>query len=79
MENTEVVVSKRFSLDKFDFLKAALITAASPVVEYLIEALNAGGFIAINWKHAITIGISAGLVYIAKNFLSTTSTTAKTK
>lgn len=77
MEETKVVTSKRFSLDKFDWLKAALMAAGTPIVEYLVESLNAGGFTGIDWKHAIAIGLSAGLLYILKNFLSTSTTTVK--
>jgi len=78
MENTEVVVSKKFSLDKYDWLKAALLTVAVPVTEYLLEALNAGGFEAIEWKHTAIIAVSTFLTYIAKNFLSTSSKAIQT-
>lgn len=76
---TEVKTSKRFSLDKFDFLKAALIAAATPIAEYVIEKLQSGTWGDIEWGHAAAVGVSAGLVYIVKNFLTTTQTTVAQK
>lgn len=66
----------KFSLHLNDWLKALLIAIAAPVVDYLIGAIS-GGFEAIDWKHVLTVGVSAGLVYLAKNYLSPSTITIK--
>lgn len=73
----EQVTSKKFTLNKHDWLKAALMAAGTPVIEYLIESLGSGGFSTIDWKHAAAVGLGAGLLYLSKNFFTTSTTTVK--
>ena len=61
------VTSKQFSLSLNDFWKGLLIAIGSPVITILIQSLNTGE-LTFNWKAIATTGLSAGLMYLAKNF-----------
>lgn len=71
----EIVTSKKFSLGKYDYLKALLMATGTPVIEYLIEKLNTGTWSEINWAHALAVGASAGLLYLSKNFFTNSHAT----
>lgn len=71
------VVSKKFSWNKYDWLKGALLAAAAPVLDYLIEAFMSGGFKDVDWKHVLAVGLSAGMVYMKMTFFTTSTTTIK--
>lgn len=58
------------TLNKWDWLKALLIAILTPVVDYLIVAIQEQGFGAIDWNRVWVTGVSAALVYLVKNFLS---------
>jgi len=75
----KVVTSKKFSLNKFDWLKALLMAAGTPVLEYLAESLSTGQFDTLDWKHAAAIGMSTGLLYLSKNYFTNTHTTVTEK
>lgn len=75
----KIVTSKKFTLGKFDFLKAALMAAGSPVIEYILQSLSAGGFTDIDWKKAASIGVATGLLYLSKNFFTNSHTTVVQK
>lgn len=77
-EVVPVKENNKFSLNLNDGLKALLIAIAAPVVDYLITAINSG-FDKIDWKHALIVGISSGLVYLAKNFFSPSTVTIAKK
>lgn len=59
--------STRYSLSLNDFWKGLLIAVGSPVITILIQSLNEGS-LTFNWKAIATTGLSAGLMYLAKNF-----------
>lgn len=63
------VTSKRFQLKLSDGVKALLIAIATPVITIIINSLNAG-LLTFNWKNILITGLSAGLAYIIKNYLT---------
>jgi len=63
------VTSRQFWLNYKDFLKGLLVAFGTGAFMVAEPAINAGTFDAVNWRVAIGAGISAGVVYLAKNFL----------
>ena len=61
--------SKKFSLKLSDWLKALLVAIATPVIAIIIKSLDAG-VLTFNWKNILIAGLSAGLAYLVKNFLT---------
>lgn len=61
--------SKKFQLKLSDWEKALLIAIATPVLTTAIKSLDAG-LLVFNWKAMLITGLSAGLAYIIKNFLT---------
>jgi hypothetical protein len=61
------VTSKQFSLSLNDFWKGLLMAVGSPIIAIIIQSLNAGS-LTINWKTIATVGLSALLMYLSKNF-----------
>ena len=59
----------RFSLKARDWIKALLMAIGAPVVTFLIDSFNAEEVV-INASKLTNIAISAGLVYILKNFFT---------
>lgn len=66
---TTVTTSKKFRLKLNDWEKALLIAIGTPVATIIINSLNAG-LLVFNWKNILITGLSAGLAYIVKNFLT---------
>lgn len=61
--------SKKFSLKLSDWLKALLLAVATPVLTIIMNSLNAG-VLTFNWKNILITGLSAGIAYIIKNYLT---------
>lgn len=72
VEGSHVPVKEnnKFSLNKWDFLKALLLAVLVPVLQYFLDSLTTGGFHAIDWQVAGTLAISTALGYILKNYFS---------
>lgn len=59
----------RYTLKLRDWLKAALMAIGAPVLTFLLDSLNADEFV-FNGKKLATVALSAGIVYILKNFFT---------
>lgn len=61
-----------FSLGMKDVIKGFLVTILTSVLSSVVAILNAGTIPTdlASWKPTLIAGISAGLAYIAKNFLT---------
>lgn len=77
--NVPVIENNKFSLHLNDWLKALLIAVGAPVADYIISVLQAyltgGGAIDLDWRRALSIAVSAALIYITKNFFSKSTVT----
>ncbi len=58
-----------YKLKLRDYLKAFLMAVGVPVINAVLESLNAGE-VTINWNHIWKIAVGAFLVYLLKNFLT---------
>ena len=67
--------SKLFTLSSNDFLKGLIVAVLAAVVTALGHALNAPAFdfVTYDWGTLVTVGLTAGLSYLSKNFLTTES------
>ena len=59
----------RYTLKLRDWLKAALMAIGAPVLTFLLDSLNADELV-FNSKKLATVALSAGIVYILKNFFT---------
>lgn len=57
------------TVDKKDAIKALILAIVVPVLNIVIETLNSG-VLSFDWKKIAIVGISAGLAYILKNWLT---------
>lgn len=64
--------SMMFKLDASDFAKGFIMAALAAIVTALAQAMSLPGFdySTFNWNQLLTIGVSAGLTYLLKNYLS---------
>ena len=64
--------SSMFKLNLQDVVKGLIVAVLAAVVTSLANALNAPGFdfVAFDWGTLLTVAMTAGLSYLAKNFLS---------
>ncbi len=64
--------SALFRLNSSDWVKGLIVAVLTPIVLTLAEALPLPGFdfAALDWKGLAMLGVSAGLAYVLKNFLS---------
>ncbi len=60
------ITSKRFRLNAKDYLKGLAIAVGSAAIVFLQAAILTGE---INWEHVGVSALSAGLVYLAKNWM----------
>lgn len=62
--------SKPYSLDWKDVGKGAIIAVLVPIFTKLAEVIGAPGFdfVSFQWSTLISIGVSAFLAYLLKNF-----------
>lgn len=65
-------VNKQFTLNYRDVLRGLLVAVLTAVVTSIYEAIQQGGFDAIEWKETLGIAVSAGLAYLIKNLFSPT-------
>lgn len=68
-----ITTSKQFLLNSRDFIKALLIVCASAVLTYVGEAIQ-HGIQTFNWKDILQVAITAGVAYLAKNWLTPSQT-----
>lgn len=71
-----ITTSQKYTLDKKDFLRGLLISVLSPVFTIAIQSLNDGS-LTFDWKAMTATGLSAGLAYLLKNFLTPSTITVK--
>lgn len=64
-----VTTSKRFNLTAPDWVKALAVAVLSPIVPIIMQSLS-NGSLTFDWKLIGTTALSAGVAYLAKNFLS---------
>lgn len=69
MSTSTSTTSKQFSLNGKDLLRGLLVAILSPIFTILIESLNQGS-LTFDWKAIAAVGLSAGLAYLLKNFLT---------
>ena len=66
-------MSKLFSLQAQDFVKGLIIAIFAPVVIYLgqvLQAATTGGTFLVDWGMLVKLGLSAGIAYIVKNYIT---------
>ncbi len=59
----------RYSLRVRDWLKAFFMAIGAPVLTFIMDSINADEP-TINVNKLITVGISAGIMYLLKNFFT---------
>jgi hypothetical protein len=66
--------SNMFKLNLQDVAKGLIVAVLAAVVTFLGNALNAPGFdfVTFDWGTLLSVAMTAGLGYLAKNFLSDT-------
>lgn len=62
----KVILSEKFKLQARDYLRGALISAATAAGVVLQNSIDAGR-IEFQWKEMAMAGVSAGVVYLFKN------------
>lgn len=64
-----------FTLNKFDWIKGLVVAVFSAVLASLASAVNVPGFdfATFDWSHLLQIAVTAGVAYLSKNFLTTSS------
>lgn len=67
----KTVVSKQFSLQGRDWIKAALIATLTPVVVLVQQSLDAGSFV-FDWKSLGMAALGGFVAYLAKNLFEPT-------
>lgn len=70
---TTVTTSKMYRLKAPDWLKSALMAAGSAVATALIQVLSTTPVV-INYKQIAQVGVTAGLIYLTKNFFTPSKT-----
>ena len=70
MPQATVTTSKKFNLNLSDWTRGLLVAVITGPVTIIIQSLNEGT-LTFNWKTIATVGLSAGLSYILKNWLLT--------
>ena len=63
-------MSRFLSLAKNDFVKGLVIAVLGTVLFAVKEAIENGGFSAIEWGNVLTLAVLAGLTYLIKNFFT---------
>jgi hypothetical protein len=58
-----------FKLNLPDWAKALVVAILSAPVDILIQSLQANGLV-LDWKRILIAGLTGGLAYLAKNFLT---------
>lgn len=74
----KTVVSKQFTLQGRDWIKAALIATLTPVVVLVQQSLEAGSLV-FDWKSLGMAALGGLVAYLAKNFFESTKTVTITK
>ena len=69
----EVTTSKQFSINWRDIAKGVLVSAVSAVLTAIYAALTVVPF-SIDFKQMAIVGLTAGLAYLLKNFVTPTQT-----
>lgn len=69
----QVTTNKQFSLNLPDWLKGLLMAIGTPVIAVIIDSTSKGS-LNFDWKLIATTAISAGGLYLMKNFLTPTHT-----
>lgn len=59
-----------FGLNVRDLALGAIVSVGSAVVTVIYDAIQQGGFEAINWKVVLQVAVSAFIAYLGKNFLT---------
>ena len=59
----------RYSLKLRDWLKGLLMAIGAPVITFIIDSLNEGE-LTLNWTKLAVVALSAGLMYVLKNFFT---------
>lgn len=61
-----------FTLNASDLVKGLVVAIGTPVLAALASAIQLPGFslVTYDWKALLMLGISAGVMYLIKNFLS---------
>lgn len=70
MAQTTVTTSKKFNLNLSDWVRGLLVAVITGPITIIIQSLNEGS-LTFNWKTIITVGLSAALSYVVKNWLLT--------
>lgn len=65
----QIKTSKKGSLNKRDFLKAAIIAALTPVLVLIQNSIDAGVF-TFHWKTLLMTAIGGFVAYLLKNWLT---------
>jgi hypothetical protein len=66
-------MSQLFKLNSSDFTRGLIVAVLAAVVAALAEALKMPNFdfLAYDWTTLLNVALTAGLAYLAKNFLTT--------
>lgn len=70
MANVQVTTSKRFSLKLSDWTRGLLVAVITGPVTIILDSLNEGS-LTFAWRKIAIVALSAGLSYVAKNWLLT--------
>lgn len=62
-------MSKLFKLNKFDFLKGAILAAFTSILTYIYTLLESGSMV-FDWKLILKIGLLSFVGYLVKNVLT---------
>ena len=69
-----IITSKQYTLDWRDAGKGLIVAIGTAILPLIQESLGKGP---INWQLIGTAGISAGIVYLLKNFFTPSRTVIK--
>lgn len=71
-------MSKKFSLNKQDFLKGLVLAVLISAITVIQESLNSGSLF-LNWRTILIASLSGALAYLVKNFFTNDVTTIGNK
>lgn len=59
----------RYTLKFRDWMKGLIMAIGAPVLTFIIDSLNEGE-LTLNWRKLAIVALSAGLMYLLKNFFT---------
>ncbi len=63
-------MSTMFKLVSNDFIKGLVVAVLTAVLTAIAQLLQVSGFSSFDWNQILSVAITAGVAYLAKNYLS---------